>query len=146
MARRTPTKRVGSGIGTATLGLGMLLQSLVPGGALAIDCQGDQFYNRRTGEYETCRPRPDFRGCKFVGHHGPIKKVDVRAEPETTLAGYRCGSTEITLYVLPNGKIYGFASYDTVLKEMNHFWDYENDGNFEQTGRKCNIDKKSYGY
>ena len=133
-------------VGSAALGLGMLVQSLIPGTASAIDCQGDKFYNKRTGETEVCRPLPDVSGCKYLGQKGPTHVVDSMPGNETTLKGYQCGNTQYTLYTLPNGKIYGFATNDVNTRDKQWYWDYENDGNFEQVSRKGMIEEKFYGY
>jgi hypothetical protein len=130
-------------IGIAGIGLGMLVQSMIPSNAIAQDNTG-QFYNKRTGQYEVARPLPDVSGCEYLGEK-QIDKVDTIPGAETTIKRYKCGENNITItYGLPNGKIYGFGVREGTNEYM--FSDYENDSNFEQDTKKFKIDDASYGY
>jgi hypothetical protein len=132
--------------GMAAFGIGMLVQSMMPYAASGGDSSASGiFFNKRTQEYEVNRPLPDTAMCDYLGKKPPIDKFKNIPGAETTYFGYQCGDTQLVLYALPNKKVYGF-SLITKDNPYTWFWDYENDGNFEQEGRNGRIDVESYGY
>jgi hypothetical protein len=130
-------------IGIAGIGLGMLVQSMMPSNAIGQESKDGQFYNKRTGQYEVARPLPDVSACKYLGEK---KVTDNLPGYETTIKGYSCNENRVITYSFPNGKIYGFGIENSKTGEKRWFNDYENDGNFEQEGKQSIINYSSYGY
>lgn len=104
---------------------------ILPGSAPALECNNGKFYNENTGRYEICRPGPDLSGCKDLGSRGYINKIRSIPGDETELRSYQCGSKLVTVYILSEKTVYGYAVYQEKPKEIQWYWDYDMDGNFE---------------
>jgi hypothetical protein len=141
MSQKSLTQRTGM----AAFGIGFLVQSLMPSMALGGEgSPASRFFNKRTHKYEVLRPLPDTLICDYLGKNEPVDKIKNIPGAETTTYGYQCGETQVVFYALPDKTVYGFS-----LKTKDFykwFWDYDNDGNFEQEGKNGVICSEFYGY
>jgi len=103
----------------------------VPDPVLALECENGRYFNERTERYEVCRMLPDLNGCKDLGSRGHMNKIRSIPGQETELRSYQCGDKLITIYIFPDKTVYGFAVYEEKKGEIQWFWDYDRDGNFE---------------
>jgi hypothetical protein len=101
------------------------------GSALALECEKGKFFNSRTGRNEICRPEPDLSDCKDLGSRGYINKIRSISGEETELRSYQCGNKLMTIYIFLDKTVYGYAVYQEKPKEIQWYWDYDMDGNFE---------------
>lgn len=83
---------------------------------------------------------------KPVEGKGPYDHIKTIDGSETIEKGYRLGNTIVITSELPNGKLYGFTVRDPIAKIHTFYNDAENDGKYEQKGKKFNISESSYGY
>jgi hypothetical protein len=97
----------------------------------ALECKNGKFFNENTERYETCRPGPDLSGCKDLGLRRQINKIRSIPGEETELKSYQCGDKIMTLYIFKDKTVYGYAVYQENPKEIQWYWDYDMDGNFE---------------
>ncbi|MEN6466569.1 MAG: hypothetical protein ABFD62_15450 [Syntrophaceae bacterium] len=108
-----------------------ILNLALTGPIQALECENGKFFNSNTGRYEICRPGPDLSGCKDLGSRGYINKIRSISGEETELRTYKCGSKLITIYIFLDKTVYGYAVYHEQPKEIQWYWDYDMDGNFE---------------
>jgi len=109
----------------------LFLIFLFPNVAFGLECENGKFFNSRTGNYEICRPLPDLTVCKDLGSRGYINKIRSISGEETELRSYQCGDKLITIYIFLDKTVYGYAVYREKPKELQWYWDYDMDGNFE---------------
>ncbi len=98
---------------------------------LAVDCENGKYFNAKRGIYEVCRPQPDLSECKDLGSRGYINKIRSISGKETELRTYQCGNKLMTIYIFMDKTVYGYAVYQENPKEIQWYWDYDMDGNFE---------------
>ena len=125
---------------------------IVGGFTAGVICQDPTLAAGNSPKKKKARPSgihrglPDLSLATYLGAKPPVDKLSKIPGKETTLKGYRLGHRLIVTYSLPNGKIYGFGIANLSTGEKKWFWDYENDGNFEQQAQKGAIDASKYGY
>ncbi len=115
----------------AVLLAGIVLTVVTTGPVSALECEKGKFFNSRTGTYEICRPGPDLSGCKDLGSRGHINKIRSIPGEETELRTYKCANKLMTIYIFMDNTVYGYAVYQENPKEIQWYWDYDMDGNFE---------------